>query len=163
MKFNQKFVLSTVVASFIIVSNAKVLPSASADNLGQSTNFLNHSFTKDRKTINHKKELDVLNLNLSLNFNFNLDNRKNYLCQINQRSISEDWVNLLGRLIIILSFGFIGSIGNSVVIERYIKLIFHNMLPIFLVVFISISFLSLASVIAATSTSVSSQNSCILK
>ncbi|MEO1431882.1 MAG: hypothetical protein AAFV71_23035 [Cyanobacteria bacterium J06633_8] len=155
MKLNQKLALASVVILAIFASNAKGIQVKIAYNLGQSTNFINHSFTKDEKAVNQKNELDI--------FNYNFDNKKNYLCKINQRSISEDWVNLLGRLMILLSFGSIGVMGNSSVIERYIKLIFQNMLPVFLIAFISISLLSLASVIAATSSSVSYQNSCISK
>ncbi|MDY6896459.1 MAG: hypothetical protein SWZ49_00035 [Cyanobacteriota bacterium] len=84
--------------------------------------------------------------------------------------MSEDWINLLGRLIILASFGSVGVMSNSVVIERYVKLIFKDILPIFIIVFLSLSLLSIASVIAAISfpstfsiSSNSSQNTCILK
>ncbi|MBV6625508.1 MAG: hypothetical protein KI793_21710 [Rivularia sp. (in: Bacteria)] len=99
-------------------------------------------------------------------------NEKSPLCQINQNSILEDWINLFGRLIILVSFGSVGVMGGSVLTERYVKLIVKDILPVFIIIIISISLLGIVSAIATfhfsslttpTSFFVSSQNSCISK
>jgi hypothetical protein len=96
----------------------------------------------------------------------------NIICENKQSSIFTNWVNLLGRLIILVSFGSLRMMDNSVLIERYVKVIFQDILPVFLIVFLALSLVGIASAIAViyfpssaglTTSSLSPQNSCILK
>lgn len=164
MKCKKILGIATVVALVIVTRNTQAIPAINTMNLSPYTNFFNHSF------INNKKEiLQTSNLDFD---DFIFDTKKVSLCKKNQGSMPENWINLLGRLIIIGSFGSLGVMSNSVVIERYIKLIFKDILPVFLIIFISISLLGIASAIALTTftssapltaSSLSSQNSCIFK
>jgi hypothetical protein len=164
MKFTQIVGVATVVSLVIFTSNTKAIPAINTINLGQSTNFYKNSFIQHQDKI-----LQVSNLNF---VNSNFDDNQKFKCKISKSSMPENWINLLGRLIIIGSFGSVGVMSNSVAIERYVKLIFKDILPVFLIIFISISLLGIASAIALTSfpsstsltaSSISSQNSCILK
>jgi len=165
MNFNKIVVVATVVCLIVLTSNTRAISATNIINLGQSTNFLKN----DNSFIQPKKE--ILQISDSNLINSKFDNKALSLCKINQRSISEDWINLLGKLIILGSFGSVGVMSNSVVIQRYVKLIFKDILPIFVIIFLSLSLLGIASVIAAISfpssapstSSVSSQNNCILK
>lgn len=160
MKFNK----IVAFAVMIVMLNAKVTPTFSTINLDRSADYLDNSFIKDRKEILQITRTDFVN--------FIFDTRKISLCKINQPSMSENWINLLGKLIILGSFSSLSMIGNSVLVERYIKVIFKDILPTFLIVFLSISILSIVSAIAMisfpssaalTDSSFNDQNGCILK
>ncbi len=163
MKLNKTSVVATVVALVTITINTKSTPAISIKNLGQSTDFVNNLFIENRNGILQVSQADFIDLRF--------DKNKLSLCKINQRSISEDWIDLLGKLIILFSFTSVGVMGNSVLVQRYVKLVFKDILPLFLMIFLSLSLLSIASVIASTyvspsapmTASLSSQNSCILK
>ena len=151
MKINQKIAVATIVCLAVAISNTKAISAANTINLGQSTNILENysTFIQSEKQILQVSESNLFNSK----------------CKIKQRSISEDWINLLGKLIILGSFSSVGVMSNSVVIQRYIQLIFKDILPVFLIIFLSFSLLGIASVIASTSFSSSlySQNTCIFK
>ena len=151
MKINQIIAAATIVCLAVAISNAKAISADNTINLGQSTNILENysTFIQSEKQILQVSESNLFNSK----------------CKIKQRSISEDWINLLGKLIILGSFSSVGVMSNSVVIQRYIELIFKDILPIFLIIFLSFSLLGIASVIASTSfsSSLNSQNTCIFK
>lgn len=164
MRITQVVGVATVVSLVIVTSNTKVIPAINITNLEQSTNFYKNSFIQHQDKI-----LQAPNLKL---VNFNFDDNKKIRCKIRKSSMSEDWINLLGKIIILGSFTSFGVMSNSVVIERYVKLIFKDILPIFLILFLSLSLLSIASAIAAisfsssaplTASSLNSQHNCILK
>lgn len=164
MKLNKIFVAATIACLVVIVSDAKATSTANKINLTQSNDFVNnyHAFIQPKKEKQQMSVSDFINLTF--------DYSKLSFCKINQRSISEDWINLLGKLIILGSFGSVAVMSNTVVIERYVKLIFKDILPIFVIIFLSLSLLGIASAIAAVSfpsstasTSISSQNPCIQK
>ena len=121
MKINQKIAVATIVCLTVAISNTKAISAANTINLGQSTNILENYSTFIQS------EKQILQVSKS-----NLFNSK---CKIKQRSISEDWINLLGKLIILGSFSSVGVMSNSVVIQRYIHLIFKDILPIILIIF----------------------------
>lgn len=167
MKFTKIVGVATVVTLAIVISivisNAKATPPTNIINLDYSTNFNDNYLIQYRDRI-----LKTPSLNIA---NFTFDNNKTYKCKIRKRSMTENWINLLGRLIIIGSFTSFGVMSYSGVIERYIKLIFKDILPVFLIIFISISLLSVASVVitiyfsssTSLTTSSNSRNTCILK
>lgn len=153
---NKLAVVATVVALVTVTINTKATPAISIRNIGESTVFENN-------LILQISQPDFIDLRFEKN--------KLSFCKINQRSISENWIDLLGKLTIIASFTSVGVMGNSVLVQRYVKLLFKDILPLFLMIFLSLSLLSIASVIASTyvspstpmTASLSSQNSCILK
>lgn len=156
MKFNQIFAVAAIVALVTVTFNTKA---TSITTLGQSTNYGGNSFIENKK--------EILQLSQSHFVDLGFNNKKLSSCQINQHSIFTDWVNLLGRLIILVSFSCVGVMGNSVLIQRYVKLIFKDVLPVFAIVFLSLSLLGIAVIYfsssAALTTSLNSQTNCILK
>ena len=164
MKLNKIVAVGTLSAIVIIAAEMKAKPAVSNINMGQSTNII--------ETLLIENSSDKLPIHLSKSIDLEITNKNSSFCKINQRSIAEDWINLLGRLIIIFSFTSFGVMGNSGLIQRYVKLIFKDVLPVFLVIFLCISLLGITSVIAAISLSSpapltisasSSQNNCMLK
>ncbi|AFY56991.1 hypothetical protein Riv7116_4572 [Rivularia sp. PCC 7116] len=156
--------IAVVAASlvFAMTINTKQTFAQSTGNIVKYKNY-DGFLIEDSKNIFTPLKKEYINLALD---------RKSPLCQINQNSILEDWINLFCRLIILVSFGSVGVMGSSVLTERYVKLIVKDILPVFLIIFISISLLGITSAIAtfnfssltaSTSFSVSSQNSCISK
>ncbi len=164
MKFNKIVAIAIVLALVIVTSKTKTSLAISTITVATSTNFQHDLFIENRTKILQASQSNFVNLRF--------DNNKSSLCKINQGSIFEDWVNLLGRLIIIGSFTSLGVMGNSVLIQRYVKLIFKEILPIFMIVFLLLSLLAIISASATiyvscsapfTTSSLSSKNSCIIK
>lgn len=135
MKLNQIVTVAAIVCLLVTVSNTKAIPAANTINLGQSANTLEHYNTFIQS---EKQTLQISKSNL-INSKF----------EIKPRSMIENWINLLGKLIILVSFSYCGATRNSVVIERYIKFIFKDILPIFIIVYLLINLLGIVSLIAA--------------
>ena len=164
MKLNKIIAVAVIFALVLIMIDIKATPATNIITVAQSTKFQDNLFAENRTGILQSSQSDLIN--------FGFDNKKSSLCRIDKGSAFTDWVNLFGRLLILISFGYIGVKSNSDLIERYIKLIFQDVIPMFLIIFFSISLLSIASAIAVisfsspaslTTSSLSSQNSCILK
>lgn len=164
MKFTKIVGVATVVTLAIVTSNAKAIPATNTINQGHSANFHDNYLIQDRDRILQAPHLNIANLTF--------ENNKKARCKIRKLSITENWINLLGSLIILASFASYGATNNSPAMERYVKFIFKDILPIFLIVFLSLSLLGIASVIASTSlssstplatSSINSQKTCILK
>lgn len=161
MKFTKILGVATVVTLAIVTSNAKATPATNTINLNYSTKFHDNYLIQHRDRISKTPSLNIAN--------FTLDDNKTYKCNIGKRSITENWINLLGSLIILVTFS--STTSNSAAIDRYVKFIFKDILPIFLIIFVSISLMGIASVIASPSlsstalitSSPNSQNICILK
>ncbi|MEM6399573.1 MAG: hypothetical protein AAF757_04975 [Cyanobacteria bacterium P01_D01_bin.116] len=156
MKFNQIIAIVVIVTVVIVTSNTTVTPTKI---LGKSTSFQSTLFLEERK--------ERLQLSQSNFVELGINSKKSSLCNINQSSTFSDWINLLGRLIILGSFSCVGVMGNSVLIQRYVKLIFKDVLPVFAIVFLSLSLLGIAVIYfsssAALTTSLNSQTNCIFK
>lgn len=158
MKFNQIVVVATIVCLVVAISNTKAIPAANTINLIHSTKTLDNynTFIQSKKQISQTSDSDLMNSKY----------------KIKRPSMTDNWINLLGSLIILESFTSLGTKSNSVVIERYIKFIFKDVLPIFIIVYLLLILFGIASLIAAnyfsysiplTVSSVSYQNNCILK
>lgn len=158
MKFNQIVVVATIVCLVVAISNTKAIPAANTINLIHSTKTLDNynTFIQSKKQISQTSDSDLMNSKY----------------KIKRPSMTDNWINLLGSLIILESFTSLGTKSNSFVIERYIKFIFKDVLPIFIIVYSLLILFGIASLIAAnyfsysiplTVSSVSYQNNCILK
>ena len=158
MKFNQIVVIATIVCLVVAISNTKAIPAANTINLIHSTKTLDNynTFIQSKKQISQTSDSDLMNSKY----------------KIKRPSMTDNWINLLGSLIILESFTSLGAKSNSVVIESYIKFIFKDVLPIFIIVYSLLILFGIASLIAAnyfsysiplTVSSVSYQNNCILK
>ena len=148
----------------IITSNAKAIPATNFEYLGNSTNVRDNYLIQDRYEILQASYLNISNSITS-------ENNKKSTCQIRELSTTDKWINLIGSLIILVSFTSSNQTKNSAFIERYLKLIFKYVLPIFIIVYLSLTLLGIASVIASPSLSSSTllntdsnyRNTCILK
>ncbi|MEM6401742.1 MAG: hypothetical protein AAF757_16165 [Cyanobacteria bacterium P01_D01_bin.116] len=162
MKFNQIVVIATIVCLVVAISNTKAIPAANTINLIHSTKTLDNYNTFIQSKKQTKKQISQTSDSDLMNSKY----------KIKRPSMTDNWINLLGSLIILESFTSLGTKSNSVVIERYIKFIFKDVLPIFIIVYSLLILFGIASLIAAnyfsysiplTVSSVSYQNNCILK
>ena len=155
---------ATIITLMIITSNAKAIPATNFEYLGNSTNVRDNYLIQDRYEILQASYLNISNSITS-------ENNKKSTCQIRELSTTDKWINLIGSLIILVSFTSSNQTKNSAFIERYLKLIFKYVLPIFIIVYLSLTLLGIASVIASPSLSSSTllntdsnyRNTCILK
>ena len=108
MNIHKIAIATTVVSLAIFTTNTKT---ASADKYN-SAQVSNSSVIAQNLLIQSNTDLIIAKI----------DHRKLSSCRINQSSMSEDWINLFGRLIILVCFSSVGVMGNSILIERYIRL-----------------------------------------
>lgn len=165
MKLKNIIVITTVVSLGILIVKPKVIPIINAIHQSESTDLIsnNNSFIQTQPKIH---QISGYHLKNSI-----YDSQIEEFCKINKISTSERWTNLLGRLIILGSFTSFGVMSNSVVIERYVKLIFKDILPIFIVIVFFISLLAIVSIVTtiyfssapSTNYSLTYQNGCNLK
>ncbi|BAY81160.1 hypothetical protein NIES267_06350 [Calothrix parasitica NIES-267] len=164
MKLNKIVGFAAIVTLAVITNNAEAIPATNFKHLGDSTNVRDNYLIQDRDGI-----LQLPHLNIANSITF--ENNKKSSCKIRELSTTDKWINLIGSLIIFFSFTSCDTKNNSAVIERYVKFIFKDVLPIFIIVYLLLTLLGIANVIASTSlssstlvnTSSNSRNTCILK